>query len=1302
MYTLNMRVCVAEADGSQTCLSSVSLNIPFPIQFSESLLNVRGSVDDEPGVAFVPPRSMNATSSVSSASEFSEDQSERSESLHRKLLQVSVISGNECVVALTSGKSVAAGRLSLLGCSHAQHVTDRDGHERQCEETDSDDCAPSSNPAVAYLALLDANSSPAQIAFTSAGDLVMVSRITGASLVLVPITAGTDQLLDSPPPLRTIPARQPLPMSLASSVDLDLVELQSEIPASEHQEQPNERYGWSPHTAEVVLRLLALVTLPEISTHLIRDISSHLTDAGTRAASDDRLDPSGRLLMLSALTESLHDFELEGVEQLGGGAKPKQSRLVLEDAIEIGPLMSAFALHSGTKEALLQRMRDHANGLGGLTWNVLQRWGAPAWVESLDVLRSLTEDVARRTFDLTKTADSVCLFYVVLNKVSFLARLYRTTSNTKVEAFLSRDFTQPANQLAAEKNAYKLLSLQRFSLAVAYLILAGKTAEAVRVCLRRLRDIPMAILICRLRPLADEITSVQTAFPHDTFLHHILEWHAGRYAASWARVFPPKTGGENHWERKFLERGLGTPAEDTRGGWLAACWLMYRLVELDVNMPVPARFSLVEFRSPGALAVIGDLAQLAQWAVLTSVLRRAVAEAVEEKRPILWATAVLGLTSVKVLELAVGDHARANLQAIKTIGADAPSSARKSSVSSQHSARSNSPPPTRRNSTVVEQEREDVELMGSFVKWLGINATLGYVNSLCRQSWVATTAVATILQMCYPYLSPGALLNPIAFLRTYTRALAHELVMHSFRLSPFNEPESVSGVFEASGAPIQLKCTPSHPKVLSDNVLLHRAKAIAMVGDLLADTKPTDHAAILQRRRSCVLAETLVGVHVLLWAWQCRRTRVLISESLGDQCRAGHLREHLRSILDSRSAVADDYDMSNFRTVVLHGLVHHLVMGRLVARARLRVEEWPGIRDEDVADLDRVLMGDVLAALQRLSVQLELQWRPQLRRLVHSTDMSVLRCGLVRQQSNGKYSRKSAASMGDAGSESDRSTHGGDDWRPHHHPLSALTSRLSTRIDTTIHSESSLSPSRDQSEASELTALPGEVFASSMATLDQEDTCKPPFASDAWNNLWNVLQGDQALVKWIVNDDLPLTHLNEFWHQETLFYKALLLHSYKNDLLLSLNVPQKYFGIMSVKVVRAEDIDTIKKDMTVFVLVCVGKCICPRSRQCPHKTRTLAIRGPPHVWNRDFEFVFSAFPVENPTVSVELVQSERLRRDHTLAMRQISLDNLPPHGLRQQWLKFGGRARVQVEVMYNFRLLPVLPAMSLNIHGTIF
>lgn len=65
-------------------------------------------------------------------------------------------------------------------------------------------------------------------------------------------------------------------------------------------------------------------------------------------------------------------------------------------------------------------------------------------------------------------------------------------------AFFSNNFSEDRWRKAALTNAYALLGKQRFDHAAAFFLLAGNLKDAVEICLNKLHDLQLAIVIVRV------------------------------------------------------------------------------------------------------------------------------------------------------------------------------------------------------------------------------------------------------------------------------------------------------------------------------------------------------------------------------------------------------------------------------------------------------------------------------------------------------------------------------------------------------------------------------------------------------------------------------------------------------------------------------------------------------------------------------------------------------------------------------------------------------------------------------------
>ncbi|KAJ2522058.1 regulator of (H+)-ATPase in vacuolar membrane [Coemansia sp. RSA 2049] len=160
-----------------------------------------------------------------------------------------------------------------------------------------------------------------------------------------------------------------------------------------------------------------------------------------------------------------------------------------------------WALHSSSQAILLQAcLQQHASS--GLTWESARRMGLFMWLSDTNVLHSEVEKMARNIFIVENRDPTKCaIFYLALKKKRLLHGLWRTAHNhpehNKMLAFLSHDFSEARWRTAAAKNAYVLLSRQRYMDAATFFMLSDKLIDAATICITQLKDIQLAITVCR-------------------------------------------------------------------------------------------------------------------------------------------------------------------------------------------------------------------------------------------------------------------------------------------------------------------------------------------------------------------------------------------------------------------------------------------------------------------------------------------------------------------------------------------------------------------------------------------------------------------------------------------------------------------------------------------------------------------------------------------------------------------------------------------------------------------------------------
>lgn len=161
-----------------------------------------------------------------------------------------------------------------------------------------------------------------------------------------------------------------------------------------------------------------------------------------------------------------------------------------------------WATHSESHQVLLQAATA-ATEDNKMMWEDAKRLGVFLWLRSQDSIRAQLEVVARNRFMSEEDRDpiSASLIFFALGKKQVVHGLWRQAPGHKEQQmmlkFLANDFTLDRWKTAAAKNAYALLSKQRYEYAAAFFMLAGNPKDAITVCLRQLNDWQLAVALAR-------------------------------------------------------------------------------------------------------------------------------------------------------------------------------------------------------------------------------------------------------------------------------------------------------------------------------------------------------------------------------------------------------------------------------------------------------------------------------------------------------------------------------------------------------------------------------------------------------------------------------------------------------------------------------------------------------------------------------------------------------------------------------------------------------------------------------------
>ncbi|XP_066424858.1 dmX-like protein 1 isoform X5 [Molothrus aeneus] len=165
----------------------------------------------------------------------------------------------------------------------------------------------------------------------------------------------------------------------------------------------------------------------------------------------------------------------------------------------------AWAFHSVAEEELLSMLP--AVQKGDPTWSELRAMGVGWWVRNIHSLRKCIEKVAKAAFQRNNDPLDAAIFYLAMKKKAVIWGLYRSQKDTKMTQFFGNNFTEDRWRKAALKNAFSLLGKQRFEHSAAFFLLAGHLKDAVEVCLEKLHDIQLALVISRLYESEFEVSS---------------------------------------------------------------------------------------------------------------------------------------------------------------------------------------------------------------------------------------------------------------------------------------------------------------------------------------------------------------------------------------------------------------------------------------------------------------------------------------------------------------------------------------------------------------------------------------------------------------------------------------------------------------------------------------------------------------------------------------------------------------------------------------------------------------------------
>ncbi|KAK5932313.1 hypothetical protein CgunFtcFv8_004030 [Champsocephalus gunnari] len=216
----------------------------------------------------------------------------------------------------------------------------------------------------------------------------------------------------------------------------------------------------------------------------IATTSTDLKDSQGKSKGGETLDECGLKFLLAV---RLHTF-------LSTSLPPAHRAQLLRQGLST--CHYAWAFHSEAEEELLNMLP--ALQKGELTWPELRSMGVGWWLRSTNKLRKCIEKVAKTSLQKNNDPLDAAIFYLAMKKKAVVWGLYRSQRNAKMTEFFRNNFSEDRWRKAALKNAFSLLGKQRFQHSAAFFLLAGSLKDAVEVCIEKMQDLQLALVISRL------------------------------------------------------------------------------------------------------------------------------------------------------------------------------------------------------------------------------------------------------------------------------------------------------------------------------------------------------------------------------------------------------------------------------------------------------------------------------------------------------------------------------------------------------------------------------------------------------------------------------------------------------------------------------------------------------------------------------------------------------------------------------------------------------------------------------------
>lgn len=155
-----------------------------------------------------------------------------------------------------------------------------------------------------------------------------------------------------------------------------------------------------------------------------------------------------------------------------------------------------WAQHSETEIELLNAVPSLQKA--NPTWEELRCLGIAWWLKNSSSLKICIEKLAKAAFQQNQDPMDSSLYYLAMKKKNVLTHLFKTVRNSQMAEFFTQDFNTDRWKKVAAKNAFVLMSKQRFHHAAAFFLLSGSLRDALQTILRKCRDLQLAMVVLRL------------------------------------------------------------------------------------------------------------------------------------------------------------------------------------------------------------------------------------------------------------------------------------------------------------------------------------------------------------------------------------------------------------------------------------------------------------------------------------------------------------------------------------------------------------------------------------------------------------------------------------------------------------------------------------------------------------------------------------------------------------------------------------------------------------------------------------